>query len=553
MRPIPIAPPPRISAILLTLLAACSGSLHRRADEAPVAVAPPVCPAADLPGPRVWRLTHTQLRNTLFDVFGFAGPAVDALPADSRLDGFANGADRLGIPPLLLEYYDKAADEVSTDVVRRSNDFLSCPLAALGSGDCLNRFLETVALRAWRRPLDASERARLRRVYEAGAAAGDAPVGFKMLVEALVVSPNFLFRYELGDARAPGAITRLTDWELASALSYSLWDAPPDATLIELAAAGRLHNPAVLREQATRLMGTPGRASAALNAFLRQWLRIDNLATTGKDPKLYPAYDAKVARDLLEETRLYFDSVVFDPTGDRRLDTLLSARYGFVNGKTGKIYGLAKKGGELKRTDLDPAERRGLFTQAAFLAAHADADVTRPVDRGKFVREEVLCEDVPPPPDEFKFDPTKITDDMTGREKLTAHAKNPFCARCHALFDGIGFALESYDAVGQWRDTDKGRPIDPTGKLPFPDGSELQFRTFVDLVDQLTARPEPYACFANRYLAYATGRRPDQIPACEQKALLSVFNQSGHRLDTLVMAVIDTPGFATRRNPGASP
>jgi Protein of unknown function (DUF1592)/Protein of unknown function (DUF1588)/Protein of unknown function (DUF1595)/Protein of unknown function (DUF1587)/Protein of unknown function (DUF1585) len=553
MRPIPFALPSRGPAILVALVVACSGPLRGPADKAPATAAAPVCPPADLPPPRVWRLTHSQLRNTLLDVFGFTGPAVDALPADSRLDGFANGADRLGVPPLLLEYYDKTADEVSTDVVRRSNEFLSCPLAALGTGDCLDRFLRTVALRAWRRPLDAAERARLLRVYEAGAAAGGPPVGFKMLVEAVIVSPNFLFRHELGDTRAPGAITRLTDWELAAALSYSLWDAPPDATLLEEAAAGRLRDPATLGAQATRLLGTPGRSSAALNAFLRQWLRIDGLLGAGKDPKLYPAYDGKVARDLLEETRLTFDSVVFDSTGDRRLDTLLSARYGFVNGKTGKIYGLTRKGGELKRTDLDPAERRGLFTQAAFLAAHADADVTRPVDRGKFVREEVLCQDVPPPPDEFKFDPSKITDDMTGREKLTAHAKNPFCARCHALFDGIGFALESYDAVGQWRDTDKGKPIDPTGKLPFPDGSELHFRNFVDLVDQLTTRPEPYACFAGRYLAYATGRRLDQIPACEQHAVLAAFNQSGHRIDTLVMAVIGTPGFVTRRNPGASP
>jgi hypothetical protein len=370
-----------------------------------------------------------------------------------------------------------------------------------------------------------------------------------MLVEALIISPHFLFRSELGTETAPGAISRLTDWELASELSYTLWDAPPDGPLTALAAAGRLHDPAVLRAQATRLFTTAGRAAPALVSFMRQWLRIDGLASSGKDPHLFPSYDGKTARDLLEENRLYLSSVVFDPAGDSSLRTLLSARYGFLNGRTAKIYGLPKKGGELTRTELDPAQRRGLLTEAAFLAAHADADVTRPVDRGKFVREEILCSDVPPPPDAFKFDPTVITDDMTGREKLTAHAKNPFCARCHALFDGIGFALESYDAVGQWRATDKGKPIDPSGTLPFPDGSEVRFANFVELVDQLVARPEPYACFASRYLGYASGRRADRLGRCEKARLAETFARSGYRLDALVLAVVESPSFALRRNP----
>jgi hypothetical protein len=537
-------------ATLVVLLGACSGTLPPRAPQEAAANvardAPLPCPAGQLPPARVWRLTHAQLRNTLVDVFGFAGPAVDALPPDSRLEGFANGADRLGVPPLLLEYYQKAADEVSTDVVRRSGELVPCPLEQLGTGACLDRFLTGVGLRAWRRPLRPEETARLRAVYEAGAQAGGGAVGLKMLVEALIVSPHFLFRSELGDD-GPGPVTRLTDWELASALSYALWDEPPDPPLMQVAATGRLRDPATLHAQAVRLLGTKERASPALNAFIRQWLRIDGLATAGKDPQLFPSYDGKVARDLLDENRLLVDSVVFDPAGDGSLRTLLTAGYGFLNGKTGKIYGIKKKGGELARTDLDPAQRRGLFTEAAFLAAHADADVTRPVDRGKFVREDVLCGEVPPPPDNFKFDPSKITDDMTGREKLTAHAKNPFCARCHALFDGIGFALESYDAVGQWRDTDKGKPIDSTGKLPLPDGTELQFANFVQLVDELAARPEPYACFATHYLGYATGRHADQLPACEQAPVLASFARSGYRLDALVLAVIDAPSFSLRR------
>jgi len=506
----------------------------------------PACPDAELPPPRVWRLTHAQLRNTLADVFGFVGPALDALPPDSRLEGFANGADRLGVPPLLLEYYYKAADEVSTDVVRRSGEVLACPPAALAPGPCLDRLLDTVGLRAWRRPLEAAERASLTSVFSGASAAGGPELGLKSLIEALIVSPSFLYRFELGTPGPAGTVTRLADYELASALSYTLWDAPPDAELYQRAAAGVLHDPAVLRAEAARLFGSARRASGALTSFVRQWLRVDDLPQAGKDPMLFPMYDRLMARDLLEETRLYVEGVVFDPGGgDRSLRTLLTARYGYVNSKTAKLDGVARRGGELARTEL-PVERRGLLTSAAFLAAHADADTTRVVDRGKFVREEVLCAEVPPPPDDFKFDETTITDDMTGREKLTAHAKNPFCANCHALFDGIGFALESYDAVGRFRTTDKDKPIDPTGSLPLPGRTNpLRFASFVDLVDQITQLPEPYTCFASRYLAYATGRGAGG--SCEQGRVQRAFRDSGYRLDVLVKSVVEARSFGERR------
>jgi hypothetical protein len=542
----------------LVLAAAGCGGHVRGATEGPgiVAAAPAaagagassVCAAAALPPPRVWRLTHAQLRNTLLDVFGYTGPAVDALPPDARLEGFANGADRLGVPPLLMDYYYKASDEVSTDVVRRSAELLPCPLGGLGRGGCLRTFLTTVGLRLWRRPLAAAELAQLEQVYAAASGAGGADLGLKTVVEALLLSPNFLFRFELGDDRSPGAVTRLTDHELAAALSYTLWDAPPDAALLELAGAGKLRAPGVLRAQAARLLASPRRASLALTSFLAQWLRIDGLLSLGKDSTLYPMYTRQVAQDLLEETRLTIDGVVFQPGGDRSLRTLLTASFGYVSSKSAKLYGVTKKGSDLARVELAPGERRGLLTQAAFLAAHADADATRLVDRGKFVREEVLCAEVPPPPDEFKFDESKITEDMTGREKLTAHARNPFCANCHALFDGIGFALESYDAVGRFRTTDKDKPIDPSGTLPLPGRPPLVFTSFVDLVDQLARLREPYACFASHYLGYATGRPPSRIPACEREPIVRAFLESGYRLDALVLAVIESPGFATRRN-----
>jgi hypothetical protein len=509
----------------------------------------PACAQTGLPPTRLWRLTHQQFRNTLADAFGFVGQVAATFPQDSRLDGFANDADHLAVSPLLTEYYYRAADELAADVIRRSGEFLTCPVADLGKGTCLGDFLTSFAGKAWRRPTTDDDLAKLRDVYTIAATATDPPTGLRMVIEAVILSPHFLFRTELGPAGAPaGKVTALTDYELASALSYALWDAPPDAGLLGLASAGKLHDAATLRAEAKRMLASSKKAPASLDAFVQQWLKIDDLASAQKDPTLFPGYDAQVAQDLLEENRRFVNGVVFEAGGDHSLRTLLTAPTGYVNQRTAKLYGATATGTDLTRANLDASQRRGLLTQAAFMAAHADGDATRLVDRGRFVREEVLCLDVPPPPGDFKFMDPKITDDMTQREKLTIHAANPACASCHTLFDGIGFAMEAYDPVGQFRTLDKGKKIDTTGTLPLPDRPDLQFANFVELVDQLAKLPEPYQCFSGRYLQYATGRGSAQINECERTPIAKAFVDSGYDVNALMLAVVTSPGFVARKN-----
>jgi hypothetical protein len=217
-----------------------------------------------------------------------------------------------------------------------------------------------------------------------------------------------------------------------------------------------------------------------------------------------------------------------------------------VNGRTARLYGATATGTALTRTPLDASQRRGLLTQAVFMASHADGDSTRLVDRGRFIREEVLCLDVPKPPAQFMFNDPKITEDMTAREKLTVHAANPACAGCHALFDAIGFAMESYDPVGQYRTTEKGKPIDTSGTIPLPGDRELKFANFIELVDQLAKLREPYECFSARYLEYATGRTG--VSQCERAPLAKRFADSGYQVDELILAVVGSPGFVARKN-----
>jgi hypothetical protein len=286
-----------------------------------------------------------------------------------------------------------------------------------------------------------------------------------------------------------------------------------------------------------------------MHVFVGQWLQIDNLDRVQKDPALFPTYTPAVAQALSEETNRFVDSIVFEPGGDKTLRTLLTASYGYVNESTAPIYGVQFAGTALGRVTFNPAQRRGLLTLAAFLAAHSSSNSTGLVGRGRFFRQTMMCDAVPPPPGNFKFDPAVITPDMTEREKFEVHRKNPACASCHGLFDPIGIALENYDPIGRYRTMDKGKPIDPSGAIPLPNGTtSVTFPNYVDLINQLSALPEIYDCFSSQYLEYATGRRPEQVDTCDAQAVAKAFAASGYKLDELLVAIVTSPGFAVRKN-----
>jgi hypothetical protein len=251
--------------------------------------------------------------------------------------------------------------------------------------------------------------------------------------------------------------------------------------------------------------------------------------------------------DLLAEGQTLVDAILFATGGQGSMKALLTATDGYVNARTAPLYGVQASGTALVKTALPADQRRGLLTGAAFIAAASDADDTNLPARGRIFREQVLCATVAPPPGNFVFEDPKITPDMTNREKLITHTSNPACASCHALFDGIGYAMERYDAIGRYRTTDKQKTIDATGSLPLPGGT-LQFTSYVDLIDQVSKLPETYQCLAFQYDAYATGRAPADIPPCERDLVARAFADGGFRLDALVSAIVTSPTFAFRRN-----
>jgi hypothetical protein len=518
------------------------------------------CNADTLAKPRAWRLTHEQVRNTLRDALGFSPPAIEAFPIEARIDqnnsrnGFANRADQMKISPLLADAYFKASEELAAEVAGKAATYgITCAVASLGQGTCLKTFLQNFGLKLWRRPLSEAEITSLTTFFNASSGYdGGAEGGLKNVVQAMFLSPRFLYRSEVGHTQAAGEVTVLTDYELASALSYSLWNTGPDATLLDLAGKGQLRTKDALVTQAKRMLATAQKTGPAMHSFVEQWLRIEGVDTAEKDTTIYSLGTMQVAQDLVAENHRFIDSVLFE--GDKSFKTLFTASYGFVNARTAPIYGLTGvTGNDLVKRDLDKTQRRGLLTTAAFLWGHANPDGTHPVERGRYFREEILCEGVPDPPPTVLIDPQFGNATLTKREQLAIHEKEPACAACHVLIDGIGLSMENYDGIGKWRKDEvvQGgavKPIDSTGKLPLPSGSELSFNNFIELIDQLANKKDIYSCFASQYLDYTTGHRPDEINNCEKTLVTDEFVNSGYNVESLVLAVVGSPSFMSRKN-----
>jgi Protein of unknown function (DUF1592)/Protein of unknown function (DUF1588)/Protein of unknown function (DUF1595)/Protein of unknown function (DUF1585)/Protein of unknown function (DUF1587) len=554
-------------ASLASLLVACTGTLSQPDGQAAgpgsvgsagtgAGLGPASdCAAAPSPAkPRIWRLTGAQLANTLRDQFSFVPTKLNDLPLDERLDGFANQASHLTIGSLLAETYFAMSDELAGQVVKNPSAFgIACSVASLAPGKCLDDFIAATGQKMWRRPLTTAEISSFSGLFTTTAALAEGPTGgVKSVVQALFMSPNALHRTELGSVKDPGVVTPLTDYELASSLSYSLWNTAPDAELLTLASQGQLRDKTVLLAQAKRMFEVQAKSAPAMNSFLQQWLYLENLPTTAKDPTQFPSVTPELNANLGDELRLFSNSVLFDAGADRSLKTLFTASYTFVNARTAPLYGLTDvTGNELVRRELDPSQRRGITSMVPFLWGHSNAEDTNLVGRGAYFRNEVLCSRVSLPPGGVPNNAQFAPPGSTGRQRLGIHA-TPGCAACHALFDGIGFALENYDSIGQYRTMDQGQVIDPTGNLPLPSESNAEpgitFSSYSDLVAKLAEKPDVYSCFATQFNSYVSGRDIPELDSCEKATVVEQFAKSNYKVDQLVMSIVGSPTFGERKN-----
>ena len=405
------------------------------------------------------------------------------------------------------------------------------------------RILTALTRRAYRRPASNADLRAPLALFEKGRADGGFDAGIEAALAGVLVSPNFLFRVEPDPpGLAPNTPYRVSDVELASRLSFFLWSSIPDDELLKVAAAGRLHEPAVLERQVRRMMADP-RSRALVENFAAQWLHLRNLASITPDMRLFPDFDDNLRQAFRRETELFVASVLRE---DRSVLDLLRARYTFVNERLAKHYGIPHVyGSHFRRITLDGnSERGGLLRQGSVLTVTSYATRTSPVVRGKWILDNLLGVPPPPPlPDVPALKDNTVAGSLSVRQRLAEHRSNPACAACHNLMDPIGLSLEKFDAIGRRRTTEAGVAIDASGGLP--DGSRF---TDVDgLETALLRRPELFVgTFTEKLLTYASGRGVEYYDAPAVRAIVRNARAQDYRISSIVLGIVKSEPFQMR-------
>ncbi len=484
------------------------------------------------------RLTSEQYANAVRDLFGVEAN-VDAFGGDEKLGPFdANYA--APVSPTMVDQFRAVAEDVAAAASSDVAALLPCDPAV--TPQCLEDWVRAVGRRAYRRPLTDEELARYQALLELGQ---DDAARVRLVVQAMLQSPSFLYQLELGMPDPAGDdVVALDAYELASRMALFLWGSVPDDALLDAAAAGELDDPASLRAQAERLLQDP-HARAAVESFHVQWLHLDKLAALDKDPALFPLFDEDVRAAMIAETRRFAGHVIFD--GDAKLETLLTSSDAFIDAPLFPIYGLPVPTAHdpEEPVALDPAQRAGLLTQASFLATHAHHNQTAPIHRGVVVLTELLCMPPPPPPPDVNATPPDPEPDATTREIFEQHTAEPYCAGCHKLINGIGLGFEGYDAIGAFRQVENGQPVDQSGEVV---GTSVAgpFDGAVELAHKLAASEEVRDCVATQWFRYSLGRLESTADACTLEDLRQSFADSDYDVRELMLALVQTDAFRYR-------
>lgn len=485
------------------------------------------------------RLNRIEYDNTVRDLLGDRSrPALD-FPADNGAEGFTNNADALTMSPLYVERLEEASRRLATNALANP-EVVDCAPLAPGSLACAGKVLSRLAGRAFRRPVRPAELARLTALVEDAQVEGRSyEEALGMAITVILLSPSFLFRVETDAVPDDPTPHVLTDYELASRLSYFLWSSMPDDTLFAYAEAGRLSTPRVFEAQVERMLDDP-KAKAIVDNFATDWL-LHTMAETSPDTATFPEFDAELGRAMTDETKAFLESFLL---GDQSLDGLFDAKYTFMNERLARHYGVTGPvGATLVRVPVDPKSHRGgLLTQASILTMTSIATRTSPVRRGEWVLSELLCTPPPPPPPDVPALAEKITAG-TVRQRMEEHRKNPACASCHTQMDPIGFSLENFDALGRWRTHDDGVPIDATGTLP--DGTAIDGP--VDLANAIKKDPRFADCVTKKLYSYALGRSPRGYDAERLTALSRAFVAGKFKTRDLIRNIVRSDAFRMRR------
>lgn len=498
------------------------------------------------PGPaRARRLNRFEYDNTVRDLLADTTHPAQKFPTEERSRlGLDNDAAALTISPVLVEQYQQAAESLAATAVAQLGSLLPCDPQQAGEEACGKAFIQSFGAKAFRRPLEAEESDRLWRVLDAGRTSESFAAGVRMVLEAVLQSPAFLYRVELGAIpAAAGAAVRLTSFEMAARLSYFFWQSMPDDTLRAAAANDGLQQDDAITAQATRLLADP-RAREMTAHFHEAWLRLDRYSALEKDAQVFSAFTPEIPALLAQETRTFLDHWLWDGEGD--VASLFTAPYTFMNQKLATYYGVTGPSGDaFVRVDLAAEQRQGLLGQGGLLAVLAKANQTGPVQRGKFVREQFFCQDIPPPPAGVVIKAPDLSPTLSTRERFGQHSQDPTCKSCHGLMDPIGLALESIDGAGRYRSMENGKPIDVSGEVLQTDVPGT-FSGLPGLAQKLASSAQVKSCMARAWFQYAYGRAQTNEDSCTLAKLDERFAANGYKLKDLLVALSQTDAFRYR-------
>ncbi len=529
---------------LLGAFAACEGEIAAPPDDLALEPTGPFEPA---PG-QMRRITQSQYGNLVHDLLGEDIVLPPSLEPDVQSGGlFAVGSSTAGISSRGVDQYERAAFSIAEQALAadRRDTFLPCTPTDDADTSCMEHFVRTIGRRAWRRPLTGEEIDRLLRVgLQATAALGDIYRGFEFIVATILQSPDFLFRIEVGRDGAEGR--EFTSWEVAERLSFFLWNTGPDDALLDAASRGELQGEQ-LHAWVDAMLADP-RAKQGLRAFFSEMLGLDELDELRKDPAVFAHIGPDVGPSAREETLRLIEYLVFDQDADYR--DLMTTRTTFINRKLASIYGVRSPSrDDFARFDFpEDSLRRGVLGHVSVLAAHSHFGSSSATLRGAFVRRNLMCGSIPPPPADVDTSiPPPLPGAATLRDRVARHLEDPSCAGCHRLMDPLGLGLENFDALGRIRFTDNEQTIDASGVL-----NGVEFADPLEL-GEVIAQSEDYPlCLSRTMYRYATGHIERPSEAASLRAINQSFEASGYRVLALMRTIATSEGFLSVGDPRES-
>ena len=494
----------------------------------------PADPQAAGPMP-LRRLNHREFNNTVRDLLGVTSNPADAFPLD--LDGGFQ-FHRAG----LVSTLDASTLRDAAEAMVKALDIAKLLPCNPSSGEdaCASSFIQSFGAKAYRRPVGADEAARLLALFKDARTTLklDFNESIRVLVEAIVQAPGFLYRWELGPnaATLEGNVAKLTPYEVASRLSYFLWRSMPDKTLLDAAAQGSLKDATAVADQAKRLLSDP-KAQDTVASFFDEWLGLEELPDRPKDAKVYPEFGDALATAMLDENHAFVTSVLFG--GDATFNALLAGTSTKLSAAVAPIYGAAAG-----TTSLNPAQRAGLLTRAGFLTLTGSPTGSHPVKRGRRVFERILCGTLPPPPNNVP--PAKpASAGGTTRQRFEEHDMNPCAQGCHTIMDPLGFPFEHYDGIGRYRDMDNNLPVNSVTTVSI-DGASHTVADAVELSKILAASPTAQGCFAAQWARFALVRDLGDTDRYSIQNVQGAFTKNGLNVPDMLVSVATARSFLYR-------